>query len=361
MTSRTRFQHPQRIALLKPCCIGDVVFATALLEAIHRAQPAAAIDWLVSRWAAPVIDGHPALRQTIVIGDGANPAHGIRAVLRVAGQLRVGHYDWLFVPDRSPWLSLAAWLSRIPRRIGLDSGGRGFGYTDRAAIVPTDIRHEAAIYLDLARLLNIPTVTCWANVPPRPADQAAVRELLTAIAPEALTRPLLIVHPGGGINPGMVLVSKRWPTNCVALLTKRVVDYIEGEVVILGAASDAEAVRALRVALPADIRPIDLSERLTLGQIAALAALPNVRLYLGNDTGSAHLAAAAGARTLVIFGPSDPRRYAPYAPPDRVAYAWRPVAVPQDGVAGGALVSFDWGRDGVSVAAAWERAYTLLS
>ncbi len=350
-----------RIALLKPCCIGDVVLATALLAAIRRGYPDATIDWLVGSWSAAVVADHPALNRVSDLGAGANPARTPRGLAKLIRTLRAGHYDLLLVPDRSRWLSLAALLSGIPCRVGLDSAGRGFGYTRRAVIDPHEIRNEADIYLDLARALGLAVDGCWANVTPTPDAIANVRLALQAKAPSALAQPLVIVHPGGGVNPGMTLISKRWPPGRVADLTQRVADSTNGVIIVIGSASDKPNTQAVIEALPRTAEVVDLTGALTLPQIVALAGLPNVALYIGNDTGTAHLAAAAGARTLMIFGPSDPRRYGPFVPPEHAAYAWRPVSVPDRGVAAGGMAGFDWERDGVTVAEAWVPVERLLS
>jgi ADP-heptose:LPS heptosyltransferase len=176
----------------------------------------------------------------------------------------------------------------------------------------------------------------------------------------ASDRPLVIVHPGGGVNPGMSLASKRWPTDRIADLTRRVADSTNGVIIVIGSESDKPSTQAVIETLQAHTPVVDLTGSLTLPQIAALAGLPTVALYIGNDTGTAHLAAAAGARTLMIFGPSDPRRYAPFVPPEQAAYAWRPVSVPDRGVAAGGMTGFDWERDGVTVAEAWVQAQRLL-
>jgi len=63
---------------------------------------------------------------------------------------------------------------------------------------------------------------------------------------------------------------------------------------------------------------------------------------------------------LMIFGPSDPRRYGPFVPSDRAAAVWRPVTVPEQGVAAGGAAGFDWERDGVTVDEAWEQAQRLI-
>ena len=354
---------PRHIALLKPCCIGDVIMTTPLLCAIHRAYPDTAIDWLVGSSSAAAVQDHPLLSQVIDLGPTANPARSIGGLWRLVRTLRAGRYDQLYVPDRSAWLSLAAGLSGIPVRIGLDSGGRGAGYNRRARIDPAAIRHESEIYLDLARKMALPVDGCWANVVPNTTAKTEVTRILAARAPEALAlnRPLVLIHPGGGINPGMTFISKRWPVERFAELSLQVASSLNGIIIILGSAADGKSAGEINALLPHETLHYNLCGALSLMQLAALAAQSNVALYIGNDTGTAHLAAAAGAKTLMVFGPSDPRRYAPFVPAHRAAAVWRPVAVPDRGVAAGGMVDFDWARDGVTVAEAWTQAKPLLA
>ncbi len=251
-------------------------------------------------------------------------------------------------------------MSGVRQRVGLDSGGRGFGYTIRVPINPLEARHEADIYLDLARALGLSTVDCWANVGISPTANDFVIQLLAERVPP--DRPLVLVHPGGGVNPGMVLTSKRWPPDHFAKLVQKVADFTNGLIIILGSPNDKTVIQALLASLAQSPQQtvIDLSDALTLPQIAALSALPRVALYIGNDNGIAHLAAAAGAPVVMIFGPSDPRRYAPFVAPGRAIAAWRSVTVAEQGVAGAVDTAFNWERDGISVNDTWEHARKLL-
>jgi ADP-heptose:LPS heptosyltransferase len=189
----------RRIALIKPCCIGDVVFATPLLAALRRAFPEAHITWLINTAIAPVLHEHPHLNAVLEVGNTANPA-APRRLLGFVRQLRRLRTDAVFVPDRSRWYSLAALLAGIPMRVGLNSNGRGFAYTHKATIRPETVRHEADIYLDLARLLSIPTDGLWAFVPlTAQASAQAERALHEAHLAHG---GYLMVHPGGGVNVG---------------------------------------------------------------------------------------------------------------------------------------------------------------
>lgn len=338
--------------------------ATPLLAAVRRAYPDAVIEWAVGSQAIKAIDG---LRKDhlddaggmvdhlLDTGPLANPASKPNSLLRLVQQLRARRYDLALVPDRSPLLGLATLFAGIPQRAGLDSAGRGFAYTVKAKINPAEIRHEAEIYLDIARALGLDTAECWASVKPRPE---AIHEAEKMFEQNRVTKPLILVHPGGGVNVGMTMIQKRWPAENFAALAARVADHTGAQIGIIGADTDRAAIN--RVVERLKSRPVlDWSGRLSLPTIGALAS--KATLYIGNDNGVAHLAAASGGKVLMIFGPSDPRRYAPFVPPDRARVAWKPIALPDRGVNAGTPGDFDWGRDGVTVEEAWLEAQELLA
>ncbi len=340
----------RRIVLIKPCCLGDIIFATPLLAALRRSYPNAVIDWAAGDQALPMLRGHPSLGGVRTTGTLANPASRPGSLLRLVRILRAGRYDLAVVPDRSPLLGLASLLAGISHRAGLDSAGRGFAYTVRAPIDPAAVRHEAEIYLDVARALGLEVSGCWANVPPRLETLAEYVDLLDS------SKTLILVHPGGGVNAGMTMTEKRWPARNFAALADRLADLLGGQIGLIGIESDRPALDTFRSAVQRPIR--DLTNQLSLPQIGALAS--QAALYLGNDNGVAHLAAASGGRVLMIFGPSDPRRYAPFVPPERARAVWRRVELPSQGVRGGLPRSFDWERDGATVEDAWQAALSLL-
>lgn len=329
--------------------------ATPLLAALRRAHPEAMIDWAVGTAARPALQDHPALSRIIDTGPSANPANPIGGLIRMARILHAGHYDLAVVPDRSPWLSLTALLAGIPQRAGLNSAGRGFAYTIKVPIDPGQVRHEADIYLDLARVLQIDTAECWANLPPGMEAQATAQTLIEQA--HLIDKPLIIVHPGGGVNAGMTMIQKRWPAERFAALADRAADRLHGHIMLIGVESDRPALAIFREAVQHPV--IDWTDRLTLPTIGALAA--RATLYIGNDNGVAHVAAASGGKVLMIFGPSDPRRYSPFVPPNRARVAWREIVLPARGVNAGIPLDFNWDRDGVSVEEAWQAVLPLLS
>jgi ADP-heptose:LPS heptosyltransferase len=344
----------RRLALIKPCCIGDVIFATALLAALRRGYPDAEIDWIVGSSALPALRDHPDLREVLDSGPLANPASKPASLLNLIRLLRSGNYDLAVVPDRSPLMGLAPLLAGIPRRAGLDSAGRGFAYIVKARVEPGAIRHEAEIYLDIARALGLSTDSCWVNIPPGANSVATVERILREAG--ASPKPLIVVHPGGGVNAGMTMIEKRWPADRFAALADRIAESIDGQIVLIGLKSDRLALELFRQRGQHPI--LDLTEKLSLPETGALASL--AALYIGNDNGVAHLAAASGGKVLMIFGPSDPRRYAPFVPPDRARVVWHPVNLPAQGVSAGVPLDFSWDRDGATVEEAWQAVQPLL-
>lgn len=340
-----------RIILVLPCCIGDVVLATATLAALRRAYPAAHIAWAVGSWSKPAIEHHPMLNAIVDTGREALPVRTPRGLLAFVRQLRAGRYDLMVSLVRSPLMSVAALLSGIPTRAGLDSGGRGFGYTIRAPIDPAAPRHEAEIYLDVARALGVEVSGCRATIPVRDIDREAVRAKL---ADRGISGAYLVLNPAGGRNPGMVMDVKRWPPEHFSQLGNRLAAHLNAQVALVGGPGDAALIGAVQAGL-AQPAAAFIGE-LSFGEIAALAKA--ARVYIGNDTGLTHLAAAAGARTVMILGPTDPTRYAPFA--DHAIALWKPAALPSGGVAAGTPLDWDWTRDGISAAEAESRVLAFL-
>ncbi len=331
---------PQRIVFIRPCCIGDVVMATAALSALRQTFPRAHITWAVGSWSARAVAHHRALDAILDTGAADMPVRSLRGMLHFVRQLRAGHYDMAVSLVRSPLMSLAVYLSGIPLRAGLDSAGRGFGYNLRLPVDPTDRAHESEIYLKLISAMAGQELHAYANLPLSPMAKAAVKRRLAAAR---LANPYIVAHPGGGGNPGMKMDSKRYPPAQLAQLLNHVAEKTAARVILIGGPKEGQLVEA--VARRLNVPAVLWVDKLSFQEIAALAA--DALFYIGNDTGLTHLAAASGARTVMMMGPTDPSRYAPYTPNHLVL--WKPTQLAAEGVAAGKQ-RWDWARDGFSVA-----------
>ena len=339
--------NPQRIVLVLPCCIGDVLMATATLAALRRAWPDAHIAWAVGGAARAVISDHDMLDATLECDP--LPQRSPLQLLRLARQLRQGRYDLAISLTRSPLLSLAVRMSGIPRRAGLDSAGRGLGYNLRVPLDPAQLRHEAEIYLDVARALGLDAGGCQANVPVREALWPGLRHRLLVAGVDPERYALLL--PAGGSNPGMTMTQKRWPPQHYAQLARQ----LGIDIVLVGGPEDSTVLAAVAERLAGPL--LSLAGELSFAEIALLARRAHVAV--GNDSGLTHLAAAAGARTVAIFGPSDPRRYAPFAPD--VLVLWQPGPLHATGVSAGAMPGWNWQRHGIGAAEVCARVLDFLA
>jgi ADP-heptose:LPS heptosyltransferase len=302
---------PARILVLRRCCLGDVLVTTPLLAALDDAYPAARITYAAGTWAATALAQNPHVDAVLRL-----PEHPTwRDWVRIVGKLRRGDFDLALLPERSPLPALATALAGIPRRVGLDSAGRGFALTDR--VVLRGVRHETDLALDLARALGIPDPARRTLYRPSAAAQERIDHLLAA---DAAHHPLFIVHPGGGSNPGVTMDTKRWLPERFARVADELLARQGGTVALAGATSDRAAVDATRAAMRATA--LDYCGKLNPDELGALCQ--RAALYIGNDVGTTHLAEACGAPTIVVFGPTDP---AQYGPTDGVGEAvWDPIA-----------------------------------
>lgn len=289
----------RRILVVKPCCLGDALMATPVLRALRTAFPDAAIDVVVTRWAAPAFDGHPAIRRLIPYPEQAT----LPAIARLAQQLARERYDWGLGLDRSPRVALLLYLSRIPRRAGVNVAGRGIFYTHR--VRPRPRQHETELYLAVAEILGVSPQGLEPEYAVPPDVRVSVAARLGSV-----TRPLVVIHPGGAVNPGSTLLAKRWPPERFAALADRLHSDFGATIVLVGGSSDAEAVSGVLHAARSPL--LDWSNRLTWSELAALLSLAD--LFVGNDSGIGHLAAAVGTATVSIFGPTSPLLYRPLGP-----------------------------------------------
>lgn len=326
-----------RILIIRPCCIGDVVQATAALAALRQSLPTAHITWAINRWSRAVLEAHPDVDALLDTGEAALPVYTVGGFFRFVRQMRGGRYDLVVSLVRSPLMSAAVALSGAGQRAGLDSNGRGFGYNVRAPIDPQAPMHESDVYLEVVRALGYESTGFRPYLPVSEDTQQAVQQLLRE---RGIQTPYIVINPAGGKNPGAVLDSKRWPPAQFAELADWLALETGAQIVLLGGPQDAPIIEAFRKC--SHTKSQAFIGELTFPQIGALAA--DALLYVGNDTGLTHIAAASGAKTVMVLGPTDPRRYAPNTPNSLAL--WKPAALPSTG-ANAAHNRWDWERDGI--------------
>ncbi|HEX5439405.1 MAG TPA: glycosyltransferase family 9 protein, partial [Ktedonobacterales bacterium] len=101
--------------------------------------------------------------------------------------------------------------------------------------------------------------------------------------------------------------ARRWMPERFAEVADTLIERFDARIVLVGSASDRGHACAVRAAMRH--APLDLTGKTSLGGLAAL--FERMRLFIGNDSGPAHLAEAVGTPSVTVFGPGDPRCWAP--------------------------------------------------
>jgi heptosyltransferase-3 len=271
-------RNTKKILLITLSNIGDAVMTTPVLEALHQRYPQAVID-IVTDARASQLFTHCPYRGTVFNKD---KQAGWRGTATLVRQLRHTHYD-LVVDLRTDGLTLLLRASRrLTRRQARTSGYHAVE------------RHFAVVAEHLDKP-DIPAAALWLA----PAEQAFAREQLSALPGQCW----LALAPGARWPP------KCWPLQKFHLLVEQLQDEFDA-VLLVGDSSEIDMCTDLgkSLALPA----INFAGK--TDQLQTAAILGQAQLFIGNDSGPGHMAAATGTPTLTVFGPGDPARYHPWHP-----------------------------------------------
>lgn len=293
---------PTRVLLLAMMPIGDTLFATPTIEAIRDCYPAAQIIALVHSTTQELVRSVPGVDDVLILPTGPD-WHGPRSLVRFLRTLRARHFDSSvdFTSPAYKWINLAA---GIPRR--------GYMKFDRLWwCLPGEhyhwrAQHASRHYYDCADELALPQ---WDEVDhamrlrlPREARVRARQYLLRhGIRPGG--PPIVALHPGGAGLHGV----KRWPAERFAEVAEKLTEQWDARVLLLGGADEADLART--VAARMRTAPLVVAGNMSL--LESFALIESCDLYIGNDSGLLHAAAALGTPYIGIFGPTNPANFHP--------------------------------------------------
>lgn len=299
--------EPERVCIIKPSALGDVVHALPVLSALRARWPRARFSWVVNQGLRGLLDGHPDLDEVIPFDRSRAKLtpDGIASFSGLLMQLWQGRFDLVIDLQGLLRSGLMARATGAPVRVGLAESREGSTrfYTHKIATVPGP-SHMIDRMMLVARAFGAPAEPPRFVLPPDPAAAAWADDLL-----DGLARPRLI------LNIGSRWVTKRWPPEQFAEIGRRAFETLGASLIAVGSSDDRPLVQQLRRAL-GPIPMLDLAGKTSLTRLAALAARAD--LFVSNDTGPLHLAVAAGASVTALFTCSDPAKTGPYHPEARV-------------------------------------------
>ncbi len=292
----------ERIAIVRALHLGDLLLAVPAMRALRAAYPHAEVTLIGLPWAKHLC------RASRVTSTGsshslATPAFARRPWIadRTEGFLaeqRTYGYDVVIQMHGSGRASTPFALALGGRStVGYYEGARPSRLTLGAPYA--DDQPEVIRNLSLVRLLTRRDAPPALEFPLFEDDRAEAAALLAEVS--RASGPLVIVHAGAR-SP-----ARRWPCERFATVADALAASEGARIVLTGGPDEADTVRAVRERMSAV--PLDLSGRTSLGGLAAVIAAAD--LFIGNDTGPAHIAEAVGTPSVTIFGPADRRRWAP--------------------------------------------------
>lgn len=267
---------------------------TPAIRAIRRSYPSGFLACLVPPRCREVLVGNPHL-DAVLLFDERGADRGPLGWLKLIRLLKPYHFDTAFLFHRSFTRTLCVTLAGVPKRIGYTTWKRRGLLTTPTPMPAKDTVHKVDLALRVVEAGGIPADGRSYDFVVSDADRQVARELLQAAGCQP-DRPTVALHAGANWHP------KRWPPKLFARLGDRLVKEHGAHVLLVGSADDrplAEGI-ARRMEHP----PILLCGQTTLPQLGALFA--QVDCVISNDSGPLHVAAAVGARTIGLFGPTTP-------------------------------------------------------
>lgn len=313
---RTRPAAPARILLLRLERIGDLLMALPAIGDLREAYPSAEIDLVVGSWNEPLASAVRGVTRVRALDARwlarESEGRGLAALLSSARAWRAERYDLAinFEPDIRSNMVLAA--SGAAWTAGYSTGGGGplldvaLEYDPSAHTTANARRLVAAVVGGTPQ--DVPRTML--EIGGRAAEDA---EKLLGGA----TRPLVGVHASGGRE------IKQWPPERFAEVARGLITASGATIVLTGSRADLPLVQRVAGLLPPE-RTIVAAGDADL--LATAAVLQRLDLFVTGDTGPMHLANAVGTPIVAVFGPSDPARYAPTGPLDRVVRVDLPCA-----------------------------------
>jgi len=283
---------PDRVLVIVTRRIGDVLLTAPLIRSIKHAWPSVQIDLLVSGGTQGVLAGNPDIDRIVV----APQSGHWRFICQMWRQ-----YDLAISTSPSDRPTLYAWLAG-KSRIGVMTGGIKSAWKRALlnASVPFDNLelHTVVQNLLLADLLGLPrrfeTPIEWSA-----QDEAAI----AGVFPEFGHTKFAVLHLYPKFNYKMWHL-EQWQALAQWLNARGLA------VVLTGSGDQEEENYVGRFADTVSPASVNLAGRLDFSQLALL--LNRAALYIGPDTVTTHLAAAVGAPTVALFGPSNPVKWGPW-------------------------------------------------
>ncbi len=277
--------------------IGETILTLPSIEALRKKFPVAEIDVLATSRNKDVFFGNKNINRVFSLS--LSPFSILKFMIK-----NFRSYDLAI--DMEEYLNISAIISFFAgsKTIGYSHNLRAKLYTERVKY--NDKQHAVQTFLDLARKLN---ADYGANKLPRLDFSKSDRKIADKFLESFGIKKgdfFACVAPGVAESAK----SRMWPHERYAQLCEEIIIRYDAKVVFVGALGESELIGSIQKIMENKDSSINSAGKITLSQLFYL--LSRCSLFIGNDAGAMHVAAAQGAKTIGLFGPNLPTRFGPY-------------------------------------------------
>ncbi|MBU0675004.1 MAG: lipopolysaccharide heptosyltransferase II [Proteobacteria bacterium] len=291
---------PRRILIRSTNWIGDAVMTTPVVRTIRRNFPKAFIAILANPWVADVFRSSPHVDEVILF-DKKKEHQGLAGLFRLGRQLRALHFDAAILLQNAFEAAFLARISGIPIRAGYSRDGRRLLLTHPVVIKPeVRRRHQVHYYQELCRSLGLEPGPDQLFLQLDPEQESRAAELVAGYC----GRPLIGLNPGAAYGP-----AKCWPVERYGELAAVLALEYNAVMPVFGTEADRATAAIIKGYAPGHV--LDLTGRTSLAE--AMALIGACQLFITNDSGLMHVAAALDTPLVAIFGSTDPVATGPFA------------------------------------------------
>jgi lipopolysaccharide heptosyltransferase II len=305
----------EKILIINPFGIGDVLFTTPVIRALKERYPDSFIGYWCNERVGGLLKSDTDINKVFDLsrGDIKRVYKGFKrfAVLfNLIRQIRAEGFNTAFDFSLDSRYGMWSKLAGINRRIGFDYKNRGRFLTDKVELKGYAGRHVVEYYADLLKFLGIEPREKMLSLNVTEENKAKARGKLLKLGIDPL-KPIVGIAMGGGASWGKDAFYKQWSAKKFAQLANMLINDFSSYIILLGS-SDEKPLADTILNEVKNKNVADLTGELSLEELAAV--IKELKLLICNDGGPLHMAVSLCVSTVSMFGPVDDLVYGPYPP-----------------------------------------------
>jgi len=304
-----------RILIIQPSRIGDVIFSLPALVNLRKLYPKAHIAWLIDDRCKDLLNDNPYLDEVIVFPfKRLNLFTGIIQILKLRKKLRSMNFDLSIDLHGLFKSAVIVWLANAKQKIG---SSNSYGMKELSWLFSKEIKshlaqtlHTIDRHLEVVKYLAqnmdpkiLPYLKKEFPLSCKPVEEEYISALLKS---KNIKSNYIILFPGGGWR------SRRWFPERFAEIADRLIIQYDVDIIFIGGKPGGSSEHGITKQIISSMKEKahDLSGQITIMQLIALIKKAN--MFIGNEAGPMHIACALETPVIAIIGPTNPFRTGPF-------------------------------------------------